>query len=61
MLFAVITTVFLKNIERSVQYQTRTIFFLYGMYIYLLVRTDKEAGKLGLSKRTQTVGTIFSE
>jgi hypothetical protein len=38
---------------------TSTIFFLYGMYIYLLVRTDKRRGNL-LSKRTQTVGTIFS-
>ena len=38
---------------------TSTIFFLYGMYIYLLVRTDKRRGNL-LSKRTQTIGTIFS-
>jgi hypothetical protein len=38
---------------------TNTIFFLYGMYAYLLVRTDKRRGNL-LSKRTQTVGTIFS-
>ena len=38
---------------------TSTIFFLYGMYIYLLVRTDKRRENL-LSKRTQTVGTIFS-
>lgn len=38
---------------------TNTIFFLYGMYAYLLVRTDKRRGNL-LSKRTQTVGTIFA-
>tara|TARA_Y100001973_G_C5185164_1_gene327363 strand:- start:358 stop:987 length:630 start_codon:yes stop_codon:yes gene_type:complete len=38
---------------------TGTIFFLYGMYVYLLVRTDKRRGNL-LSKRTQTVGTIFA-
>ena len=38
---------------------TSTIFFLYGMCIYLLVRTDKRRGNL-LSKRTQTIGTIFS-
>ena len=38
---------------------TSTIFFLYGMYIYLLVRTDKRRGNL-LSKRTQTIGTIIS-
>ena len=38
---------------------TSTIFFLYGMYIYLLVRTDKRRGNL-LSKRTQIIGTIFS-
>jgi len=29
------------------------------MYAYLLVRTDKRRGNL-LSKRTQTVGTIFA-
>ena len=38
---------------------TGTIFFLYGMYVYLLVRTDKRRDNL-LSKRTQTVGTIFA-
>jgi hypothetical protein len=38
---------------------TNTIFFLYGMYAYLLVRTDKRRGNL-LSNRTQTVGTIFA-
>ena len=38
---------------------TNTVFFLYGMYAYLLVRTDKRRGNL-LSKRTQTVGTIFA-
>ena len=38
---------------------TNTIFFLYGMYAYLLVRTDKRRGNL-LSKCTQTVGTIFA-
>ena len=38
---------------------TGTIFFLYGMYVFLLVRTDKRRGNL-LSKRTQTVGTIFA-
>ena len=38
---------------------TNTIFFLYGLYVYLLVRTDKRRGNL-LSKRTQTVGTIFA-
>ena len=38
---------------------TNTVFFLYGMYAYLLVRTDKRRGDL-LSKRTQTVGTIFA-
>ena len=38
---------------------TNTVFFLYGMYAYLLVRTDKRRGIL-LSKRTQTVGAIFA-
>ena len=38
---------------------TGTIFFLYGMYVYLLVRTDKRRDNL-LSNRTQTVGTIFA-
>ena len=38
---------------------TSTIFFLYGMYIYLLVRSDKRRGNL-LSKRTPTIGTFFS-
>ena len=38
---------------------TNTIFFLYGMYVYLLVRTDKRRDNL-LSNRTQTVGTIFA-
>ena len=38
---------------------TNTIFFLYGMYAYLLVRTDKRRGNL-LSNRTQTVGTVFA-
>ena len=38
---------------------TNTIFFLYGMYAYLLVRTDKRRGNL-LSNRTQTIGTIFA-
>ena len=38
---------------------TNTVFFLYGLYAYLLVRTDKRRGNL-LSKRTQTVGTIFA-
>ena len=38
---------------------SNTIFFLYGMYVYLLVRTDKRRGNL-LSSRTQMVGTIFS-
>lgn len=38
---------------------TNTIFFLYGMYAYSLVSTDKRRGNL-LSKRTQTVGTIFA-
>ena len=38
---------------------TNTVFFLYGTYAYLLVRTDKRRGNL-LSKRTQTVGTIFA-
>ena len=38
---------------------TNTIFFLYGLYVNLLVRTDKRRGNL-LSKRTQTVGTIFA-
>ena len=38
---------------------SNTIFFLYGMYAYLLVRTDKRRGNL-LSNRTQTVGTIFA-
>ena len=38
---------------------TNTVFLLYGMYAYLLVRTDKRRGNL-LSKRTQTVGTIFA-
>jgi hypothetical protein len=38
---------------------TNTIFFLYGMYAYLLVRTDKRRGNL-LSNRTQNVGTIFA-
>ena len=38
---------------------TNTIFFLYGMYAYLLVRTDKRRGNQ-LSNRTQTVGIIFA-
>ena len=36
-----------------------TIFFLYGMYVFLLVRTDKRRGNL-LSNRTQMIGTIFA-
>lgn len=36
---------------------TNTIFFLYGMYAYLLVTRDH---KNLLSKRTQTVGKIFA-
>ena len=39
---------------------TNTVFFLYGMYAYLLVRTDKRRGNQ-LSSRTQTVGTVFAE
>ncbi|MFL2694556.1 MAG: hypothetical protein ACJ0GE_01165 [Candidatus Actinomarina sp.] len=38
---------------------TNTVFFLYGMYAYLLVRTDKRRGNQ-LSSRTQTVGTVFA-
>ncbi len=38
---------------------TNTIFFLYGLYVYLLVRTDKRRTNL-LSSRTQTIGTIFA-
>ena len=38
---------------------TNTIFFIYGLYIYLLVRTDKRRDNL-MSKRTQNVGTVFS-
>ena len=38
---------------------TNTIFFLYGLYVYLLVRTDKRRTNL-LSNRTQTIGTIFA-
>ena len=38
---------------------TNTIFFLYGLYVYLLVRTDKRRTNL-LSKRTQTIGTVFA-
>ena len=38
---------------------SNTIFFLYGMYVYLLVRTDKRRGNL-LSSRTQMIGTVFS-
>ena len=38
---------------------TNTVFFFYGMYAYLLVRTDKRRGNQ-LSNRTQTVGIIFA-
>ena len=38
---------------------TNTIFFLYGMYIFLLVRTDKRRGNQ-LSSRTQLIGNIFA-
>ena len=38
---------------------TNTVFFFYGMYVYLLVRTDKRRGNQ-LSNRTQTVGIIFA-
>ena len=38
---------------------TNTVFFLYGMYAYLLVRTDKRRGNQ-LSIRTQTVGIVFA-
>ena len=38
---------------------TNTVFLFYGLYIYLLVRTDKRR-KNQLSKRTQLVGNIFS-
>ena len=38
---------------------TNTIFFIYGLYIYLLVRTDKRRDNL-MSKRTQNVGTVFA-
>ena len=38
---------------------TNTVFFFYGMYGYLLVRTDTRRGHQ-LSNRTQTVGIIFA-
>ena len=38
---------------------TNTIFFLYGMYVFLLVRTDKRRGNQ-LSSRTQLVVNIFA-
>lgn len=38
---------------------TNTIFFLYGMYVFLLVRTDKRRGNQ-LSSRTQLIGNIFA-
>ena len=38
---------------------TNTIFFLYGMYVFLLVRTDKRRGNQ-LSSRTQLIGYIFA-
>ena len=38
---------------------TNTVFFFYGMYVYLLVRTDKRRGNQ-LSNRTQTVGIMFA-
>ena len=38
---------------------TNTIFFLYGMYVFLLVRTDKKRGNQ-LSSRTQLIGYIFA-
>ena len=38
---------------------TNTIFFLYGMYVFLLVRTDKRRGNQ-LSNRTQLIGNIFA-
>ena len=38
---------------------TNTVFFLYGLYVYLLVRTDKRRTNL-LSNRTQTIGTVFA-
>ena len=38
---------------------TNTIFFIYGLYIYLLVRTDKRRDNL-MSRRTQNAGTVFS-
>ena len=38
---------------------TNTIFFLYGMYVFLLVRTDKRRGNQ-LSSRTQLIGNTFA-
>lgn len=38
---------------------TNTIFFLYGMYVFLLVRTDKRRGNQ-LTSRTQLIGNIFA-
>jgi len=38
---------------------TPTIFFLYGMYVFLLVRTDKKRANQ-LSSRTQLIGNIFA-
>jgi len=38
---------------------TNTIYFLYGMYVFLLVRTDKRRGNQ-LSSRTQLIGNIFA-
>ena len=38
---------------------TNTIFFLYGMYVFLLVRTDKRRGNQ-LSSRTQLIGYVFA-
>lgn len=38
---------------------TNTIFFLYGMYVFLLVRTDKKRANQ-LSSRTQLIGNIFA-
>ena len=38
---------------------TNTIFFLYGMYVFLLVRTDKRRSNQ-LSSRTQLIGYIFA-